>query len=466
MPLCGRELYWVIHPPGVTAEVWFRNPKFYIRECVELLANLVAWDRGYLVKNRVDAEKFGNLYYPTSIEYRMLLVGDQGTAEVRRGHPIGHPVAVYPTWVYGEDDLSVLEDWLANPVGEDDRACSDKRFPLDERPVLGQEHRVVITNVPSAAFVSTRQFYSLLSELQQEHPEAIIHVHNLYSFRVAFGGTFGAVDIDPRLLASKGKVVMPNGKECVYETAQRMPQWVEVVGFKPSDLVEPRQRCMYNMRSAQWAAAHFKENLKFRTRGDSTVDPKAVSAPTPVTLTPFSSHAPALAGDKILCDSCSLAPTCKFYRDGSVCTLPGTEGSKLAKSFETRDSNNIIDALGQLLSLQVDRLEMGRRIEEEFGELSPEVTKIIDGLFDRGQSLAKLINPNLGVRPSGMGGLMGAPIQVGSSETPQEQAARAIAALEDRGYARDEITPALIQAIMAGEPVPPKVLALPPVPSA
>lgn len=444
----------------MSSEVWFRNPKLYIRECIELGVSRVAWDRGFLVKNRVDPLRFGDLYFPSAVDYRMLLVGDQGTAEVRRGRDVDDPVAVYPTWVYGEDDMSRLENWLANPIGEDAAACADKRFPADERPVLGQEHRVVITGVPTAVLSISRHFYGLLADLQEDYPDAIIHVHNLYGYGAMFARRFGAVDTDPRTLAKKGKVTLPNGKEVTYENAAKTPQWVEVVGFRPSDLSVPRNRCMFNMRSSQWAAAHFRENVKFRVRGAAEPD-----KPGPATTNGVKSKtAIATVGDKFICDTCSLANTCKYFRDGSVCSLPDSDPAKLARFFKTRNSDSIIDGLGALMEQQVDRLEMGRRLEEEYGELSPEVTKIIDGLFDKGVNLAKLLNPAL------RGGLkVVVPVQTNGngqvavrSGTPQELAAQAVAALEQRGYTRDEMTAELIEAVMSGQVVPPKALALGP----
>lgn len=448
------------------AEVWFRNPKLYIRECIELGVDLVAWDRGFLTKHRIDPSRFADLYFPSTTDYRLLAIGDQGSAELRRGRGFDKPVAVYPTWVYG-DDLRMLEEWLANPMGEDEAACSDRRLASDERPVFGQEHRVVITDVPPASAPAIKQFYKVLAEMQADYPEAIVHVHGLYSFNIAFGNTFRAVDMDPRPLAKIGKVNLPNGRQVRFEDAAKTPQWVEVVGFRLEDLSVPRNRCMYNMRAAQWAAAHYQENLRFRVRG-GTNHPVDATSPTalaavPVTLAKTkSSPVVASLGDKFICDTCSLANTCKYFREGSVCSLPDTDAAKLSRYFNTRNSDQIIDGLAVLMETQAERLAMGRRIEEEDGELVSEVTKIIDGMFSKGVQLAKLINPSLTPKQP-LVGIIAGNVAVGNG-TPQELAAGAVAALEERGYQRDQITAGLIDDVLSGKPVPPPPLELEAVP--
>ena len=444
----------------MSAEVWFRNPKLYVRECVELGADKIVWDRGFLTKYRIDPLRFADLYFPPTADYRVLAVGDQGTAELRRGRGFDNPVAVYPTWVYG-DDLKTLEDWMANPIGEDEAACGDTRLVADERPVFGQEHRVVVSDVPPASAPAIKKFYRMLSEMQDDYPEAIVHVHGLYSFNIAFGNSFRSVDMDPRPLAKRGKVNLPNGRQVLFEKAAKTPQWVEVVGFRVSDLDVPRNRCMFNMRAAEWAAVHYKENLRFRVRG-GTNNPVDITSPTavaavPVTLSTKSTHMKAAVGDKFICETCSLADTCKYFREGSVCSVPDTEASTLARHFKTRNSDTIIDGLALLMEAQVTRLEMGRRIEEEDGELNPEVTRILDGMFDKGVKLAKLVDPSL--TPKGpLVGIVAGNVAVGDGGTPQELAASAVAALEQRGYQRDQMTNELMEAVLAGKPVPPPPL--------
>lgn len=384
----------------MSTEVWFRNPDLYVRECAEMGAFNWAWDRGYLVKKRIDPERFAGLHVPAVSEYRMLLVGDQGTAEITRSHPVTSPRAVYPTWDYEMDTIAALEEMLAVPLSELARYTSEK-LPADERAVSGQEHRVVIINAPPANAGMGKKFFLTLHDLQGDYPEAIVHVHNLYGYNAAFGLGFRSVDIDPRTSAKKGKVVLPNGREMVWENTASVQQWVHVIGYSVPDLEVPRNRCMFNMASAQWAGEHFAEQVKFKTRGGSPVDPHIPDAEvkSQTTISSKSQNLVGTVGDKVICDRCSLSSTCKFFRVGEVCAIPGTEQAELAQAWGTRDSDAILDGLARLMKLDSDRLERGADDERRLHEvglsegLDPEVTKLSSALFDRGVKLARLIDP-------------------------------------------------------------------------
>jgi hypothetical protein len=412
----------------------------------------LAWDRGVLVKKTIDPTKFADLYFPANVDYRQLVIGDQGTAELRRGHSMKNPYAVYPTWEYGEDDIDVLIEMLGTNIGEDAEACGDPDLPPDERPVFGQEHRVVVIRAPQANTGPGRKFYRLLQYLQAEFPASIIHVHGLYSYRVMFGMNYRSVDVDPRTLASKGKVTLPSGKEVTYERATQAPQWVTVVGFQPVDLQIPRNRCMFNIKAAWWAAKHYRENVKFRVQGGHDPDPNAPITPAIPTVNAVKTqNQPATVGDKFLCDTCSLQNTCKYFRSGGVCSIPGSEPADLARFFQSRDSDTIIEGLGTLLATQTRRLERGLEDEVEFGELDPEVTRIINSLFGNGVKLAKLRNPALAaagapkfgvqVNVNGQGGNQIAP-------TKNQLTAALVAELEARGIPRDRITPEMIMGLL------------------
>src|SRR6478736_4384638 len=236
-------------------DVWMRNPHNYIREMVEAGSCLVAWDRGQLQKSKVDLIKHADLYFGEAFPWRSLAVGIQGTAEYRSGDEWFKPTAVYPTWESG-DDIQVLEELMENPVGQNERACNDTSLPGDERPVFGQAHMVIVTNIPDLASGPGRSFMTQLRTLQEDYPEAILHLHGLYSWRAMFGMQFKSVDFDPRTAAQKGNVHLPTGKMVSFESAASSRE-VPMLGFKPVDLKVPRNRCIFNMKSAEWAADNY-----------------------------------------------------------------------------------------------------------------------------------------------------------------------------------------------------------------
>lgn len=436
----------------MATEVWFRNPHNYVREMVECGEYKVVWDRGILIKKNIDPGKHAQLYWGMTYPFRLLLIGEQGTAELDAEHlSLDNPKAVYPTWVYG-DSAELLEDLLANPVGQDLALCNDKSIPADERPVWGQEHRVVITEIPNARSGPGRQFLRHLKELQEDYPQAIIHVHALYGWNQLFGMGFRSADAEPRLVAQKGRVILPSGSEKKYEHVQSNAKWVTSMGFKPVDLEDPKKRCMYNIKSAVWAGQHYSELFNFRVTGQSDMpdieSPDASFVPA-TTKSHTTKSVKPVDGDRFLCDSCSLKDDCKYFRAGAVCSVPGAEPTQLARFFKTRNADDIIDGLGSIVSRNAERLEQGIRGEEIDGSLDPEVSKMMGQVFDQGVKLAKLVNPNLAG---------GARVQVnvgagGTSVTqfnPKQFVAEAVRALEARGIPREDITQEMIQGMLTG----------------
>lgn len=431
-------------------QVWFRNPHNWVRELQELGVGEIVFDRGLLVSRRIDIAKW-SAGFLSGINYRILCVGEQGTAEVTPETTLESPKAVYPTWQYGVDSFPILEELCANNVGEDQVACDDTSVPDDERPVYGQEHRVVIIRPPNAASSAGRSFFRDLKDLQEEYPECIIHVHGLYSYRTAFGMGYGAADMECRSLAAQSKVMLPNGKQIHKDRLSEHQQWIHLLGFSLPQLEKPRERCMYNIKSAIWAGAHFHENTRFNT---APSHPVSASSPNPGTsLAPTSSpyRGVAESGDKINCDTCSLQTTCKFYRDGAVCSLPGSEPATLASQFKTRDSNIIIEGLGTLMASQSRRFERATELELELDEMDPEVTKIFNSLMTHGVKLAKLIDPALNSPKLAMyfqNGAPGAPGTSGPPVNPKVVIGRAMAALEQQGIPRSQQTPEMIANVL------------------
>lgn len=407
-------------------EVWVRNPHLCIKECLEVGLSTIVWDRGYLVKRNIDPTKFMSLYYGTR-PYRMLVVGtpDQGTLELDQTHTMGRPLRVHPTWEFGQ------------PIQR-----------LEELMEAAQPNQLlVITNLPDMRLGMSKALLRTISQMQEDYPNATVHVHGLYSFPTMFGLQFKSVDVEPREGARCGKVTLPNGKEMTYERASESPQWITLLGMRPSDLKVPRNRCMYNIKSAQWAGKHFKDALSFEHRNRTgVVDPDDPSPKPVVSRTIFLKRKQEVrAGDKFLCDVCSLQLSCKYFREGAVCIVPDSEPQELARFFKTRDSDTIIDGLGTLLAAQTRRLQSGLLDEAAEGELDPEVTKIINTLFDRGVKLAKLVNPALAAAGA-------ARITVNqntlTASTPQALMAAIVQEFVDRGIPRDQITPEMVRAVI------------------
>jgi hypothetical protein len=442
----------------VRTETWFRNPDNYVRELVDAGHRLVVWDRGYLAKKKIDPVRHANNYF-AGYPFRILEVGDptQGCAEYLPGTTHGKPAAVYPVVSFSEDKdpVSVLEELLGSSTGENSELCHDLSTPERERPVFGQEHRVVVTDLPDMSTGRGRAVARALRDLQADYPEAIVHVHGLYSWHTLFGFGFRSVDFEPRSTAQKGKIFLPMGKEIKYEAAGILVNWVSLLGFKPVELSDPKRRCIYNIKSALWAADNYTENQRIRFKRNMSAGPADTSSPDaefkPETTVAVRTgpKVAALPTDKVTCDTCSLANGCKVYRAGAVCSLT-KEGKSLAEMLRSRDSSQIIDGLGAIVGKQAERLERAMEDEEEFQELSPEVTGMLNATFKNGVTLAKLIDPGLRAGPKvavnvgpGAGN-----VSVGMAVSPQQLMAGVIAELEAMGIERKDITPPMVQNIL------------------
>jgi hypothetical protein len=432
-------------------EVWFRNPHNYIKELVETRQGNVTWDRGLVHKRNIDTVAHAGLYFGQSIPFRILLIGPQGTAELGRGRNIDNPIAVYPTWSYGEPQ-SLLEEIVQMPVGEDRDICDDDTIEPDMRPVFGQEHRVVITDIPNANQMGGKAFYRYLKELQENHPHLIIHLHGSYSYNMMFGMGYKSADYDPRTTASKGNIQLPSGQVVKYEQANNKPKWFTVTGFLPVDMTIPSKRCQYNIKSAVWAGENFGKIHNFtvqKTKVDT--ESSAGEYKPPVVKKQYGPSAKRAATDMITCNTCSLANKCKYERADSICTVPGADMSDLSKFFRTRDSGQIMDGLSELMAMNANRLVAGAAAEEDMGELDPEVTKIMGQIFDQGVKLAKLADPSLRGAKVAVNVLQqgGGTTQI-SASNPKELLAGAIREIERQGIKREDITSKMIEGMLSG----------------
>ena len=136
--------------------------------------------------------------------------------------------------------------------------------------------------------------------------------------------------------------------------------------------------------------------------------------------------------------------------------MPGSESVELSRFFSTRDSDHIVAGLTRILGVQADRLEGGLASEKLTGELDPEVTRIADGLFEKGLKLAKLLNPALdppktkvAVNVNSVG-----PTQVNAGHVNmQEMVAHAFREIEAKGVPREHITSSMVEDHLMGKPL-------------
>ena len=448
-----------------TPEVWARNPHSYIRECVETNSLLIAWDRGILRKFRIDPFIHARDHMAGK-DYRVLAIGDQGAAEIGPLNTMHNPKAVYPVWEYNQMSLDQLEEWMARNCAEELRhERIARRCPADEIPVPGQEHRVVVTRLPHLSTGIGRKFFATLGLMQLDYPDCILHVHGYTTFSWISSG-IRAGDLDHRALPSKGRVFLPNGRRMPWEDTNDHRRWVNLLGWRPADLQEPRNRCMFSIQAAHWAAEHWakdphlaatprllsNEDFVKVLNGAVELDGQETKRFSTVTGYNKEKKPLPLVGDKFYCEACSFAPKCRAFRVGSICSVPDAESAELARHFKTRDSGLIIEGLGRLMEGGVERWVEGRNAEKSTGELDPHVTKIQSELYKQGVALAKLVDPRLRSAAVAIQMNAGNGIQVnGATGAPtlQGRVAAAKGALEQAGVPEKMITAEMIERCMA-----------------
>jgi hypothetical protein len=242
--------------------------------------------------------------------------------------------------------------------------------------------------------------------------------------------------------------MLGSGRVVRAEQAAAHADWVHLHHMTVGDLSVPRNRCIYNIRSCIWAGENFDASVPFRTRREESARARRKRTPKETPVKPYVRRMKVGEGDKFACNQCSLQMSCKLYRTGGVCTISDSEAAPLAAMFKTRDSDRIIEGLGRVLALGVERAERGLADETLEGKLDPEVTKILNQTFINGAKLAKLVDPSLAAAGAPRVGVFINNAQQGMASRPNVLTAGAVAALEAQGIAREDITPEMIVAMM------------------
>lgn len=455
----------------MATEIWAHDAHLYSAQCVE--AGLTNFTWSDLTVRRLDLDPQAHCLQavPMPREFRAITVFTRDAIEVDRYHSFRSPKAVYPVWIYGYGALRDLEALMAeNRAG----AIRNARYMAGKHsmfwPRLDQEHRVIVTNLPSVSSSHGRKFRLLLQELQEEYPDCTLHLHGTGdSFQWNFGLSARAATIDFKNPKFEQRLVLGSGKFIVASEALTHAKWVRMLGFRSEDLKTRQGRMLFNIKSALWAAENWEESKEgqfgnfFEPLGDDDIV-DILNGIRPKESAVISRHvnrtAAPMVGDKFYCDRCSYAANCRSFRVGSVCTVDGSNAKELMSFFQTRNSEKIMRGLVGLIEIDLERLELGRASEEESGKLDPNVSKLTSSLFNQGERLAKLIDPSL--RPSGVsvhvnsGGATQVGVAAGSMPI-QTLAANAIEELEAHGIPRTQITSELVERYLDAEGDPDQI---------
>jgi hypothetical protein len=450
-------------------DLWIMQPTKFIEIALEEGFRKFAWQFHQNLAKKQEVLAWARAETAAYGPIKMLLIDESGAAEYTTFSSYLEPVAVYPTWSWQDDEWDDLVALLENPVGEDEELCNNPAISPEMRPVFGQDHKVVVWYLPPGG-EGRQQFVLQLAELQKQYPNARIVLSGCSRYSDLFGFGFQEVTHQLGCISGaqifNGRVQLPTGKslrpQAVHD--RRYQDWFHLVGMDQIDLVEKEDFITYCLRSVSWAAKNFNRVTPFVYTGqDARNGTTNVYVPSeyhkvsdrdfilPAARRRAMRNLGLNAGelDKVLCDTCILHNACTLYREGSVCTVKGSDTVALADSFGTRNAQTIIGGLLELTKRTAERYDDAAAKEEANGELDPEVTKIGKTLFDQGVKLAKLIDPALnGPKVQVNVGVNGNAQVAVSNTDPKQVMATVVEQLEAAGIPRHAIDGDMIKGVL------------------
>lgn len=453
-------------------DLWFVQSRRYIDIALEEGVRQFTIDVGTLVKTNDEVLSWYRVHTQAYGPVKLMIIDHAGAAEYNTFGNYLAPLAVYPTWAAEDEPWEQLLWLLENPVGENESFCNDKKIMPEHRPVAGQKHRVVIHRIPAPG--EERQMFMLkMRRLQMDYPDAELFISGCKRFNDMFGLGLKAVDYCPEAVTRKGtrtyQVMLPTGKILAsrFYTDRRYADWFNLVGFDQVDMIDLEDELRFCIRGALWAQKNFASIKPFVARttpgGGSntvmmpnefrTVSDKDFILPAARRRLMRNLNLPVDEYDRFTCDTCILHNACSLYREGSVCTVKGSDTVALADAFGSRSVDVLIGGLSQLLKKNAERLEDAMAIEEnsEDGKLDPEVTKLSKTVFDQGTKLVKLIDPKLAGGPKvqvNVGVGAGGTANISAQSDPRQLMATIVAELEASGIPRDQIDSSMIKGVL------------------
>lgn len=458
----------------MATEFWLRNPQRSVRQAIAEGVERYVFDQALTNwQGRSPHAFMRENFLGTGLNPMYVIQGAQGARLYSMFTPPEKPIAVWPTWDPAQQDMELLEHYLALPQGDDIFLCTDEEIDPSVRPVFDQEHRVFITG--GLRMGRGSQATAMIGEIRKlcaSYPSAIVHLSGSLSFSTMFNWDWHSVDWCTDELRIYGRLQLPNGillKSQERDEWHLYGDWMEMLGFTVARINSHRdEQVQFHIRSALWAAENYDRELRIKRRYTPDLDgakalPSIWSAQNTNRLRNWRKVSTVTArslgmfdktdGDKAFCDNCVFKTSCKLARAGQVCGIEETEMGDLAKQFNTRNPDQIIDGLAQLLGIQAERMERSVAAEDVDGEDGPssEVTRQINSVFSNGTALAKLLNPNLNGKGTTVTNqtlnINGGNIPF-SSGSPREVMAAIVKELTNAGIPRDEITSDMIKSIL------------------
>lgn len=443
---------------GPTREWWVYQPGPRLDICLEEgIYDFVFHQKTYQFKRNMAIDPKKHLQQLAQhFPWRAMLVDyhEELTLLYTNAKGWDEPAGVFPMWSARDrtDKLRKLLDKYPEPGTEVGWFTGAR---VAAKAMEGQEQRVVLCNFPHI-MVQWEDVFRDLMDVKREYPHIIFHVNGQKSMARTLGVGIDSFDhpvtIDwignqPRLLLANGRLLSDEA----YRKGGEHERWARLIGMRASSIFDQEERTRksrrmytFNLRSLKWAFANYEQVWSMRVSDESEVnidDPDSSWVSIDMSYRPRSKD----INDKWLCDLCSIARRCPYFKPGAICVVDDTEAANLAKNFKSRNAQDIVEGLGVLVGAQTQRTHEAMKAEKVYNEtnpdsprFSPEVTRMLAHVFDQGVTLARLLDPFLGVA-AGRGGNNRARIITATTTsavagaTPQEMAAGMMKELERAG---------------------------------
>lgn len=456
-------------------DLWLANPFFYLTDAIEAGFHKFMFNQAAAEGSGTEVLSFvrANALH-TGVDVRVMIMDRHGASEYSMFSPYHRPMAVYPVWSQ-EDRFEDLIRLCEEPIGSNRSITDNAGIPTNLRPVYGQPHKVIVRRGYNKSMrdmdvhelqAENDRFAGMMSGVQRMYPDLDLMIVGSTRFDILFGHGFKSASYqlhyENGTRAYAPLLTLPNGHQLTDDIAfeSKWKDWFELVGWKPEYLTDKRKQTQFALTSLQWASRYFNSITPFVHNASSRANilspefwqSRGTEFKLPESRRKLMRNPKINASeyDRFTCDTCILAPTCKLFRQGSVCVVKGSEAVSLAENFGTRNVNTLIGGLVKLVEKQAQRLDDSMAAEEFEGELNPEVTKQFNQLFANGVKLAKLLDPSLNGGPAvsvnvgvGAGGVAAI-----SSGNPRAIVANVVAELEASGIPRDKITPDMIRGVL------------------
>lgn len=484
-------------------QVWLNDPARYLHVLRRMPYDKFTYDSAYSVRHARRQGTFAQLEaaLPEGYNFELLLIGPDRALLFERNAPrVGDkvvPTETLPVWKYGDDPEELIRMCRAYPRRKWSRIVIG---------FLPTKMRVEKQGLFLTKYHEERvRLLNWLHKVQLAFPDVVLHLHKGKVFRHMFGLSLTAADFDPYSRSVGGYIILPNGEVTHVNRMRGALRWLHVLGYSRADLAGDDDRVMFNIASALWAAENFcsRESLA-HTRYGRREDPfglhrKPVIAPTrrwgdddltkptrptvkhmamrPLEITP--EYQPMYAGhpepfevvepiadlplipirarrretlDKVLCNSCSLAPRCEYVREGGLCILKSADTTALVRLFGTRDAELVAQGLGDVLAIQAQRHgKLAQAWDQSIEEIkaspasqviakSKHLTELESSLVRGAEALIKVLSPETKIN-SNVPAVNATQINV---YNPATLVADVVRRLEEKGIERSAIEPSMI----------------------